>query len=246
MRRWVRRLAALGMALLLGTAEAESFTMEVISVIQPQPNRGVFIYHTHTYEAYDIDPEHPYAPTEAYRTADNGCNVVRVGAELARLLREAGITVSHDQTDYEMPKLSTAYSRSLTGVQKAAEEGYDLYIDLHRDSYSRGNGPNTVKVDGRDTARLLILIGKGTGTGFDERPDWEANAAAAQRICDELNSRAEGLCRGVAMKSGRYNQQAATPSMLIEAGNNLNTLPEALNAMEPLAQAICRYLDSLP
>ena len=33
--------------------------------------------------------------------------------------------------------------------------------------------------------------------------------------------------------------------MLIEVGNNKNTLPEALNAMEPLAWAICQYFDGL-
>ena len=169
--------------------------------------------------------------------------MIRVGRELADRLREAGIEVAHDTSDYEMPRLSTAYSRSLEGVERAAREGYDLYIDLHRDSYSQGNGPNTVSVEGRDTARLLILIGKGSGSGLDEKPDWERNLAAAQMISDCLNARQEQLCRGVSLKSGRYNQHAAVPSMLIEAGNNKNTLPEALNAMEPLARAICQYFE---
>ena len=232
------------------TIEAESppppagFTLEVVSVSRPQQRvRRVFIYHTHTYEAYEMDAEHPYQPTEKWRTADERCNVVRVGAELTALLRDAGIIVTHDTTVYEMPKLSTAYSRSLIGLQSAAEEGYDLYIDLHRDSYSAGNGPNTVSLDGVDRARLLFLIGQGTGTGFDEKPDWEKNAQAAQFLSDQINRRAEGLSRGVSLKSGRYNQQAATPCLLIEVGNNKNTLPEALAAMEPLARAICAYFD---
>ena len=33
--------------------------------------------------------------------------------------------------------------------------------------------------------------------------------------------------------------------MLIEVGNNKNTLQEALNAMPCLAQAICAYFDAL-
>ena len=228
------------------TAPPAVFTLEVISVSRPEhPIRRVYIYHTHTYEAYEMETEKQYQPTEKWRTADPEYNVVRVGAELARLLQDAGITVTHDTTAYEPPKLSTAYSRSLEGLKAAASEGYDLYIDLHRDSYSRGNGSNTVPVDGRETARLLILIGQGTGTSFDERPDWEANERAARIISDAVNQRAEGLCRGVSLKSGRYNQQAATPSMLIEVGNNKNTLLEALNAMEPLARAICQYFDGL-
>ncbi len=225
---------------------SSGFSMEVVSVSAGRPKqKKVFLYHTHTYEAYEMDGENRYQPTETWRTADHGYNVVRVGAELAARLREAGIFVTHDTTDYEPPRLSTAYSRSLEGLKKAAAEGYDLYIDLHRDSWSRGNGPNVIEVDGQSAARLLILIGQGTGSALDEKPDWEANEKAAQAISDFLNARAENLCRGVSLKSGRYNQQAASPSMLIEVGNNKNTLPEALNAMEPLARAICQYFDGL-
>lgn len=223
---------------------AEGFTLEVVSVAAEGASpRRVYLYHTHTHEAYEPEGENVYRPTERWRTADENFNMIRVGRELADRLREAGIEVAHDTSDYEMPRLSTAYSRSLEGVERAAREGYDLYIDLHRDSYSQGNGPNTVSVEGRDTARLLILIGKGSGSGLDEKPDWERNLAAAQMISDCLNARQEQLCRGVSLKSGRYNQHAAVPSMLIEAGNNKNTLPEALNAMEPLARAICQYFE---
>ncbi len=225
---------------------ADGFSMEILSVSSGQAKqKKVFIYHTHTYEAYEMDKENRYKATESWRTADHDYNMVRIGAELAARLREAGIFVTHDTTDYEPPRLSSAYSRSLEGLKKAAEEGYDLYIDLHRDSYSKGNGPNVIEVEGKPAARLLILIGQGTGSALDEKPDWEANEKAARAISDYLNARAENLCRGVSLKSGRYNQQAATPSMLIEVGNNKNTLPEALNAVEPLARAICQYFDGL-
>ena len=192
-----------------------------------------------------MDSENQYLATETWRTADSDYNMVRVGAALTDFLRAAGIEVTHDTTAYEPPKLSTAYARSLEGLKTAAAEGYDLYIDLHRDSYSKGNGANTVLWKGEPAARLLILIGQGSGTSFDEKPDWEKNGKAAQYISDAVNSLAMDMCRGISYKSGRYNQQAATPSMLIEVGNNANTLPEALRAMEPLAQAICQYFDML-
>lgn len=226
--------------------ETADFTLEVLSVIQPeQKERKVYIYHTHTYEAYEMETPNQYKPTETWRTADSQYNMIRVGAELKKMLEDAGIQVTHDTTAYEMPRLSTAYSRSLEGLKMAAKEGYDLYIDLHRDSYSKNNGPNTVEKGGIKMIRFLFLIGQGTGTGFDERPDWEKNQKAAQVISDALNAQIENLSRGVSLKSGRYNQQAATPAILIEAGNNLNTLGEALAAMPSLAQAICRYFDTL-
>ncbi|MBR3018553.1 MAG: stage II sporulation protein P [Clostridia bacterium] len=223
-----------------------NFYMEVVSVSAARHRqKRVFIYHTHTFEAYEIDPENKYDQTEKWRTADWRYNVIRIGEELKSQLQNAGVFVTHDTGDYESPRLSSAYARSLIGLREAAETGYDLYIDLHRDSYSKGNGPNTVTVDGTETARVLILIGQGTGSSLEEKPDWEANQRVAQIISDALNERAEGLCRGVSLKSGRYNQQAASPSMLIEVGNNKNILPEAVAAAEPLAWAICRYLDTL-
>ncbi len=241
--------SALGCRAALAASQEEAppdFQMEVVSVsVSKHRQKRVFLYHTHTCEAYEIDPDNRYVQTEKWRTADHRYNVVRVGEELKALLQSAGVFVTHDVTDYEMPRLSSAYARSLEGLREAAEAGYDLYIDLHRDSYSKGNGVNTVAVDGVETARLLILIGQGTGSSLDEKPDWEKNQRAAQIISDALNQRAEGLCRGVSLKSGRYNQQAATPSMLIEVGNNKNILPEALAAAEPLARAICYYLDTL-
>ena len=243
---WTARTARAVTVDVIQSKPADLFSMEVIQVTAGESRqRRVYIYHTHTYEAYAMDDDNRYTPTETWRTADENFNVVRVGAELAGLLRQAGVFVTHDTTAYEPPKLSTAYSRSLAGLENAAQEGYDLYIDLHRDSYSQGNGPNTVPVDGMDAARLLFLIGQGTGTDFDEKPDWEANQRAAEAISDALNDRADGLSRGVSLKSGRSNQQAATPSMLIEVGNNQNTRPQALAAMEPLARAICQYFDAL-
>ena len=94
------------------------FTLEVIAVnAVRQDAKRVFIYHTHTYEAYEQDADHPYKPTERWRTADERYNMIRVGEELASQLRAAGIDATHDTTVYETPRLSTAYSRSLKGVE---------------------------------------------------------------------------------------------------------------------------------
>ena len=228
------------------TAERGGFSLEVLSVSDEKKHTGrVYIYHTHTYEAFRMDEENLYQSTEDFRTADPNFNMIRVGEALKTCLENAGITVTHDLTAYEPPRLSTAYARSMEGVRAAALEGYDLYLDLHRDSYSKGNGPNTVGGEQEGAARFLFLIGQGTGTSFDERPDWEKNRWVAQFISDSLNRQTADISRGVALKSGRYNQHAASPSMLIEVGNNQNTLPEALRAMPYLAHAICEYFDTL-
>ena len=78
----------------------------------------------------------------------------------------------------------------------------------------------------------------GNGGNYEEKPDYEANLAFAARLTERLNALAEGICRPVLVKNGRYNQHAGTPSALIEVGHNLNTLEEALAAMPYLAEAL--------
>lgn len=231
-------------------AEPSGFTLTVISEDSAPRSEAfrVLIYHTHTYEAYTATEKMAYTPTEKWRTADQNRNVVAVGARLAQLLENAGLSVTHDQGAYEPPTLSQAYERSLKMLTDRAANGesYDLYIDLHRDAYAKNNGPNTVEHEGETLARLLFLVGKGTGqtsAGYAEKPDFERNRAIAQALTNRLNLQCEGLCRSVSVKSGRYNQHVAPCCVLVEVGNNYNTLEEALAAMPYLANAICALAD---
>ena len=66
----------------------------------------VLIYHTHTHEAYEQTDEDPYEALEAWRTDDEAHSVVRVGEELAELLRAEGCEVVHDVTDHELDDLN--------------------------------------------------------------------------------------------------------------------------------------------
>lgn len=227
--------------------DASAFAIRLLEPSQQQASGRILIYHTHTYEAYE-QTEPVYRETEKWRTADESCNMIRVGEELSGLLRALGYEVVHDTTAFEPPDLSSAYTRSLAMLEgrQAAGERYDLYIDLHRDAYSESQkGKNTVNAGGTETAKLMLLIGKGegyTGAGYDQKPDWEANLQVAQSITDALNEQAQGLCKDVRIKSGRFNQHVADCCILVEAGNNRNTLAEVLAAMPYLADAIHRTL----
>lgn len=227
---------------------AGGFAIEVLGVATPRPAKRVLIYHTHTYEAFEQVDGDRYRETEKWRTADPQHNVVRVGEELAGLLRGLGLEVVHDTTAFEPPVLSSAYARSLDMLQERARAGehFDLYIDLHRDAYiASQKGPNTTNVGGVETARVMVLIGKGVGAsglGFEQKPDWEKNLALAQAITQCINGQASGVCREVSVKTGRYNQHVADCCILVEAGNNRNTLSEVLAAMPYLADAIAQTL----
>lgn len=217
---------------------------ETAAPVDQSTSKRILIYHTHTWEAYQQTESAPYAETEKWRTKDPSANVVAVGTALTASLRALGFTVVHDETAFEPPDLSTAYQRSLTMLEERARLGetYDLYIDLHRDAFSSGAKiQQTVVIGGQDVARFMLLIGKGTGqtgSGYDVRPDWETNYALAERITDSLNAQAEGLCRDINVKTGRFNQHVAPCCVLIECGNNRNTLEEVLRGVPYLAQAI--------
>ncbi len=223
---------------------AEGLVVEVIrddEGLSGAAGKSILIYHTHTYEAYEQDQERPYKQTEQWRTADNAYNVVAVGKALSSQLSALGFQVTQDMTAFEPPTLDDAYSRSLAMLEtrKANGEQYDLYIDLHRDAIaSTSTIKRTVNIGGEDVARFMVLVGKGTSGGYEEKPNWNANLAIAERITAALNDQCDGLARDVKVKTGRFNQHIADCCVLIECGTNWNTLDEVLAGVPYLAQAI--------
>jgi stage II sporulation protein P len=211
----------------------------------------ILIYHTHSHESYEKEDGQNYVETAQWRTTDNNFNVAKIGEELAKTLSaKYGIAVLHDTTDNEYPKLGTAYSRSLKTVQKDMAENKDLkiLIDLHRDAMNAGIDPSTVTINGKQVARVMIVIGTGvgqTGVGFSQKPDWQKNLVLAKAITDRLNQFNPQLARKVDIKSGRYNQHVSTGAILIEVGHNKNTLDEALGTIPYLAQAIADVYNAM-
>ena len=203
------------------------------------------IYHTHTSEAYLQTPEEPYEASGDWRTHDNSRNIVAVGEKLARLLREQyGLNVIHDSTDHEPPKLSTSYSRSVKTMQAYHEQypSITMFIDVHRDAYGTEDGKKDfLLIGGKETARMMFVVGTGegaTGSGFGEMPDFESNYALAAAISTRLRHIDHQLARDVRVKTGRYNQHISSQCLLVEVGHNMNTLEQALNAVDHLAAAI--------
>lgn len=221
----------------LGTGEFH------VEVLLPEPasrdKPRILIYHTHNYEAYAQVEGDEYVETEEWRTADETHNITAVGARLAEELTSLGAQVVHDTTVHEPPKLGTAYERSLQTLQshKDAGETYDLIVDVHRDA---GTNPIVSTVDGVRCAKLMVLLGN--GNGFKIKPEYEENLAFSEKLTAHLRSIAEDLCRDVKTKDGRYNQHMNTPAILVEVGNNRNTLQEALASMPYLAQCLMETL----
>ncbi len=246
----VMALAPVETALLLNpsTAPAENeHTDDVVSIQSeimrdetPVSNgKRVLIYHTHTHEAYEMDYPDEYVELERWRTDDDEHNIVRVGAELTTLLEARGFEVVHDETDNEQNDLSTAYERSLVTLDAYAGESFDLYIDMHRDAYTEGQA-QTCSYGGESAAKLMVLIG--SGENFNVKPFYKQNFAFAQKLTEAVNGVCPGLCRDVMVKTGRYNQHIGVNAILVEVGNNRNTLEQALASMPALADAITHVM----
>ena len=208
----------------------------------------VLIYHTHTEEAYEPTVVNAYVPHGERFTLNNERNMVAVGRALAEILADKyGMIVTHDTTNHCRPNFDTAYTSSLATLRKYTERGetFDLYIDLHRDSYSKKHSENFVVLGGVEVARIMALIGK--GEGYSQKPDWQKNLALANSLTDRLNAIEPTLCDKVVIYSGnRYNQHVSPNALLIEVGNTKNTLEQALAAMPYLAEAIDVVLGGTP
>ncbi|MBS7263489.1 MAG: stage II sporulation protein P [Eubacteriales bacterium] len=215
---------------------------------QPAPPKEdkrplVYIYHTHTHEAYD-PAGYDYREVERWRTKDNDYNVVAVGTALTSALEELGISVIHDTTDFELNDYGGAYPRSLSALKKVKTE-YDpaIYIDLHRNAYfENAEKSRAFSFEGQSMAYMMCVIGTGEKTA--EKPQWRENYKLARKLTDEMNAQAPGICYEPSVWEGRYNQHISTDSVLIEVGHNLNTIDEAKRSMTYLAKAIQCALES--
>lgn len=198
----------------------------------------VLIYHTHATEAFLQDENYTYEESTEWRTEDNEKNIVHVGEVLKSDLEALGYNVIHDTTNVEPPELLSAYSRSLEVMKKY--EGVDIYIDLHRNAADVNTvRNNTVTIDGKECAKMFFVVGTGVGTyegEYDIAPDWRANYTFALSVMHEASNIAPGIMKPIRTKVGRYNQHMGM-CLLLEIGNNANTMDEVLSALPCFVKA---------
>lgn len=182
------------------------------------------IYCTHNAETY-VPDEH------VSRLEGKAGLICEVAAHMADYLTQKGCKAAYDNTIHDAPDYNLAYACSRETVERLLEETPEaaVMIDVHRDAFPTDKSPETVMIDGRKAARILIVIGS------DQRrpnPRWQENQRFADQIADKANQRYPGLVRGVRVKAGTYNQELHIPSMLVEIGNQYNSFQEATYSAE--------------
>ena len=203
----------------------------------------ILIYHTHGSEAYIQSDGETYTESDAYRTTDCTHNVVRVGEEIAQVLRSYGFQVIHDTELYDYPAYSGAYERSGAAVQRWLEQypTIKLALDVHRDALV-GNDGSIYKLitneNGQRAAQVMLVVGAG-------HEGWKDNLALAVRLQRELVADYVTLARPAVLRTGKYNQDRLPGSLLVEVGGHGNTLTEALAGARMFAQSAAQVYAGL-
>lgn len=203
--------------------------------------KQILIYHTH-------GASESFSDSRSGKVADG---VIGVGEKLAKELEKNGYGVIHDTTKYDWMDgkidRSKAYNVSLAGVQKQLEKNPDIQviIDLHRDSVGKNRHTYTT-IDGKRTAIAMFFNGMSRNQSGEiaylTNPNREANLAFSLQLKCHAMELFDGFTKPIYLKGYRYNLHLKERALLIELGNENNTVEEAMNAAAPLAKVIADVL----
>lgn len=195
----------------------------------------ILIYHTHATESYQPVSE------GNFHSIDEKGTVREVGEVLKSALEARGISVIHDKTLHDSPSYNKSYSRSIETVEAIlrANPSIEIVIDLHRDAASyTGNIGHTFMVDGKTAAQFKLVVGKGNENATEL-------LAFANRMNQKANALYPGFSRGIIEKDYKFNQSINDHCLLLEMGNNQNTIEEAKTAAIYFADALVELLEEL-
>lgn len=202
----------------------------------------VYIYHSHSREAFLPYLKNVNKPEEAYHSE---VNITLVGKMFEEALERRGLGTTVDTTDIvqELDRRGLNYGSSypVSGelLQSAQKKNKDLeiFLDVHRDSLRRDS--TTVEMAGEDHARLLFVVGTG-------HKNFEKNLAFTEGLQNQLASQYPGLSKGILKKDGSqgngiYNQNLSPKSVIVEIGGVDNTAGELSRTVEALAEVLSDY-----
>ena len=194
----------------------------------------ILIFHTHATEDFaDTVP------------GDPSTTIVGVGEQLAVNLRETyGIQVLHDTTIFPY---NSSYSMAKDHVSQILSENpsIQVVIDLHRDA--PGSEKVTTEINGVTMSKIMFFNGlcqDQDGVPFEglENPNRFQNLSFSLQMKLLADAYYPGLAKRNFLKGQRYNMHLMPRYLLIEAGDQKNTVEEEKNAMGPLADLLYHIL----
>ena len=203
----------------------------------------VLIFHTHSNERF-ADSQ------------DISQGVIAVGARLKQILEQQhGIETKHVTTSFDIvdgqSRIIGAYERMEPVITQilADNPSIQIAIDLHRDGVHESRRLVT-NINGESTAQIMFFNGlsKLYREGVLEpihslpNPNIDTNLAFSFQMQLAANEMFPGFARNIYLNAFRYSLHMLPKSLLVEVGAQTNTLQEALNAMEPLAEILAQVV----
>lgn len=206
----------------------------------------ILIYHTHATEGFEIIDMGWYSNEYNSRTKDTSRNIVRVGEEIARILKDKGFTVIHDKTIHDST-YSGSYDRSAKTVKRWLAEYPSIIfsLDVHRDAIhydGKIKSKPTSVIDNKKAAQIMIISGCESGDVTDF-PNWQSNLTFSCKLQNMAQELYPGLMRPVFFCERKYNMNLTRYSALLEIGTDANTLDEAVYSGRLIGNSLAKLLE---
>lgn len=202
---------------------------------------AVLILHTHATESYTPTQGAQYEASGDYRTLDTHYNMVSIGEEVARILREGGVEVIHDKSFHDYPSYNGSYNDARKTIARYLEDypSIRMVLDIHRDAAAMSNGGQlntSATVGGQPSAQIMVVIG--TDATGNHHPNWRENLSLALKLSAQLERENPGITRPIHLRPERFNMDMTPGSLLIEVGAAGDTHAEAMLAANALARSV--------
>ena len=208
-------------------------TEEKLSPVSQAVGSGtILLYHTHATEAYE-----PVSAAATHTTELAG-TVREAGNHLSSALTAKGYQVIHDGTLHDSPSYNKSYNRSLETLTNLLEKypSPKLVVDLHRDAASSAGGKaKTAAINGEAVASFALVVGT-------QNANYASLRALADSISQKANAMYPGFCTGIIEKPHKFNGYLNDSFLLLELGNNENTIDQANAAVPYLADVIANVI----
>lgn len=200
-----------------------------------KPSGGkILLYCTHSAESY--------IPDEGKARVDGKRGLInQVAKHLSTEINKKGLDSEFINTIHDWPDYLISYSNSRDTIKSylARNKSVAAVFDIHRDSIPGATTGETVMINGKRCAPILIIVGT---SERKPHPNWKENLAFAQAIYEAGEARYPGLIKGVRTKAGTYNQEFHKNALLLEIGYDHNTLAEAKYAATLFAEVLAEVM----
>ncbi|WP_298838084.1 stage II sporulation protein P [Clostridium sp.] len=200
----------------------------------------VLIYHSHTTESYKASGSDK---TKNAFNANESLNVVAVGDVIASQLQtKYGISVIHDKTVNNVPDYNSAYKNSGINLDKNLKKygDFDLIIDLHRDGVPSKNAITT-KINGESVANFMFVVTR-------KNPRYAKQIKLVNSMVGISNKLFPNLINPLEITYANwginfYNQGRSNNALLVEVGDNNNTIAQVKNTGMYLSRIFAEQLN---